>query len=438
MARQFNRWTRHPDRRACASRTSWSASDYQRFPSFWDDPQLRKWNLWGYVDESHVAQACRRALEADVAGAEAFIIAAADTVMQRPSRELMAEVFPGVPVRDGVDGHDTLLGIDKARRVLGYAPGLHLEGALLMDQVRLGAHRPARLAHLPRDDELRQRLRPPVGARRGGRRADHPARGRGAASTSSTPPTSTPTAPARRSSAGRLLPKFVARDEVVIATKVHGRMTPGPERPRACRASTILAEIDASLRRLGTDYVDLYQIHRWDPHTPIEETMEALHDVVRAGKARYIGASSACTPGSSPRRSTSPSATAGRAFVSMQNHYNLLYREEEREMLPLCLDQGVGVIPWSPLARGLLTGTRTRDGERRTTRAETDAFERRALRPRRRTSTSSTASPRSRPSAALRRRRSRWPGCCTSPASPRRSSAPPSSSTSTTPSPPPT
>jgi nucleoside-diphosphate-sugar epimerase len=97
-------------------------ADYEQFPSYWDDPQLRKWNLWGYVDESHVAQSCRLALGADVAGAEAFVIAAGDTVMRRPSRDLMAEVFPGVPVRDGVDGHDTLLGIDKARRVLGYSP----------------------------------------------------------------------------------------------------------------------------------------------------------------------------------------------------------------------------------------------------------------------------------------------------------------------------
>jgi 1-deoxyxylulose-5-phosphate synthase len=171
---------------------------------------------------------------------------------------------------------------------------------------------------------------------------------------------------------GRLLPKFIARDEVVVATKVNGRMTPGPN-GRGLSRKHILSAIDASLERLGMDYVDLYQIHRWDPHTPIEETMEALHDVVRAGKARYIGASSmyawqfAKAQRVAERHGWTP-------FVSMQNHYNLVYREEEREMIPQCIDQGVGVIPWSPLARGLLTGTRTRSGEKRTVRAETDAF----------------------------------------------------------------
>jgi 1-deoxyxylulose-5-phosphate synthase len=171
---------------------------------------------------------------------------------------------------------------------------------------------------------------------------------------------------------GRLVPKYVARDEVVIATKVNGQMTPGPN-GRGLSRKHILSGIDASLQRLGMDYVDLYQIHRWDPRTPIEETMEALHDVVRAGKARYIGASSmhawqfAKAQHVAERNGWTP-------FVSMQNHYNLVYREEEREMIPQCLDQGVGVIPWSPLARGFLTGTRTRSGERRTTRAETDRF----------------------------------------------------------------
>jgi 1-deoxyxylulose-5-phosphate synthase len=171
---------------------------------------------------------------------------------------------------------------------------------------------------------------------------------------------------------GRLLPKYVARDEVVVATKVNGAMTPGPN-GRGLSRKHILAGIDASLGRLGMDYVDLYQIHRWDPRTPIEETMEALHDVVRAGKARYIGASSmyawqfAKAQRVAERHGWTP-------FVSMQNHYNLVYREEEREMIPQCIDQGVGVIPWSPLARGLLTGTRTRSGEKRTIRAETDAF----------------------------------------------------------------
>jgi 1-deoxyxylulose-5-phosphate synthase len=171
---------------------------------------------------------------------------------------------------------------------------------------------------------------------------------------------------------GRLLPKYIAREEVVVATKVNGAMTPGPN-GRGLSRKHILAGIDASLERLGMDYVDLYQIHRWDPRTPIEETMEALHDVVRAGKARYIGASSmyawqfAKAQRVAERHGWTP-------FVSMQNHYNLVYREEEREMIPQCIDQGVGVIPWSPLARGLLTGTRTRAGEKKTIRAETDAF----------------------------------------------------------------
>jgi aryl-alcohol dehydrogenase-like predicted oxidoreductase len=167
---------------------------------------------------------------------------------------------------------------------------------------------------------------------------------------------------------GRALNDFTSREEIVLATKVHGRMRPGPNGAGLSRKA-ILTEIDASLARLGTDYVDLYQIHRWDPQTPIEETMEALHDVVKAGKARYIGASSmyawqfAKAQHVAERNGWTP-------FVSMQNHYNLLYREEEREMLPLCLDQGVGVIPWSPLARGRLT----RDWDASTTRAETDEF----------------------------------------------------------------
>jgi 1-deoxyxylulose-5-phosphate synthase len=171
---------------------------------------------------------------------------------------------------------------------------------------------------------------------------------------------------------GRLVPKYISRDEVVIATKVNGRMTPGPN-GRGLSRKHVLSAIDASLERLGMDYVDLYQIHRWDPRTPIEETMEALHDVVRAGKARYIGASSMFAWQFAKAQSVA-AANGWTRFVSMQNHYNLVYREEEREMIPLCLDQGVGVIPWSPLARGFLTGTRTRSGERRTTRAETDRF----------------------------------------------------------------
>jgi aryl-alcohol dehydrogenase-like predicted oxidoreductase len=171
---------------------------------------------------------------------------------------------------------------------------------------------------------------------------------------------------------GRLLPKYISRDEVVVATKVNGAMTPGPN-GRGLSRKHILSGIDASLGRLGMDYVDLYQIHRWDPHTPIEETMEALHDVVRAGKARYIGASSMYAWQFAKAQRVAERHGWTR-FVSMQNHYNLVYREEEREMIPQCIDQGVGVIPWSPLARGLLTGTRTRSGEKKTIRAETDGF----------------------------------------------------------------
>jgi aryl-alcohol dehydrogenase-like predicted oxidoreductase len=172
---------------------------------------------------------------------------------------------------------------------------------------------------------------------------------------------------------GRLVGKLLSRDEVVIATKVHGQMTPGPN-GRGLSRKHILSAIDASLGRLGMDYVDLYQIHRWDKQSPIEETMEALHDVVRAGKARYIGASSMYA-WQFARAQHVAERNGWTRFVSMQNHYNLLYREEEREMIALCVDDGIGVIPWSPLARGFLTGTRTREGERRTTRAETDGFQ---------------------------------------------------------------
>jgi aryl-alcohol dehydrogenase-like predicted oxidoreductase len=171
---------------------------------------------------------------------------------------------------------------------------------------------------------------------------------------------------------GRLLPKFFQRDEVVVATKVFSPVGPG-QNDRGLSRKHILSGIDASLRRLDMDYVDLYQIHRWDNHTPIEETMEALHDVVRAGKARYIGASSMYAWQFAKAQHVAESSGFTR-FVSMQNHYNLIYREEEREMIPLCLDQGVGLIPWSPLARGVLAGNRTREGERRTTRANSDAF----------------------------------------------------------------
>ena len=171
---------------------------------------------------------------------------------------------------------------------------------------------------------------------------------------------------------GRLLGKFFRRDEVVVATKVYMPVGEG-ENARGLSRKHIMEAIDESLRRLGMDYVDLYQIHRWDPRTPIEETMEALHDVVKAGKARYVGASSMFAWQFAKAQYTADRHGWTR-FVSMQNYYNLLYREEEREMIPHCIDQGVAVIPWSPLARGTLAGTRTREGERRTTRANTDAF----------------------------------------------------------------
>ena len=167
---------------------------------------------------------------------------------------------------------------------------------------------------------------------------------------------------------GSLLAEFAPREDVVIATKVHGRMRPGPNGAGLSRAA-IMHEIDASLRRLGTDYVDLYQIHRFDPKVPVEETMEALHDVVKAGKARYLGASSmyAWQFAKLQEAATSHGWTP---FVSMQDQYNLLNREEEREMYPLCVDSGIGVIPWSPLARGRLT----RDWDDTTARSDTDEF----------------------------------------------------------------
>src|ERR1700681_3179934 len=171
---------------------------------------------------------------------------------------------------------------------------------------------------------------------------------------------------------GRLVGKMLTRDEMVIATKVFMPMTPG-ENGAGLSRKHILAAIDASLARLDMDYVDLYQIHRWDPRTPIEETMEALHDVVRSGKARYIGASSMFSWQFAKAQYTAE-AHGWTRFVSMQNHYNLVYREEEREMIPLCLDQGVGIIPWSPLARGLLAGARGRGGKRNTIRSGSDPF----------------------------------------------------------------
>jgi aryl-alcohol dehydrogenase-like predicted oxidoreductase len=172
---------------------------------------------------------------------------------------------------------------------------------------------------------------------------------------------------------GRLLGKMFRRDDVVVATKVFSPMGPG-ENSRGLSRKHILSGIDASLERLDMDYVDLYQIHRWDYQTPVEETMEALHDVVRAGKARYIGASSMFAWQFAKAQHAADDHGWTR-FVSMQNHYNLIYREEEREMIPQCIDQGVGVIPWSPLARGVLAGSRTREGERRTTRSNSDAFQ---------------------------------------------------------------
>ena len=168
---------------------------------------------------------------------------------------------------------------------------------------------------------------------------------------------------------GRALKDFgVPREEVVIATKVFNRMRPGPNGAGLSRKA-IFAELDASLRRLQTDYVDLYQIHRWDYETPVEETLEALHDVVKSGKVRYIGASSMHAWQFTKALYLSQ-LNGWTKFVSMQNHYNLIYREEEREMLPVCADQGIGVIPWSPLARGRLT----RPWDTATARAETDEF----------------------------------------------------------------
>src|SRR3954468_22841681 len=172
---------------------------------------------------------------------------------------------------------------------------------------------------------------------------------------------------------GRILARLLPREEYVLATKVHGRTWPG-ENGRGLGRKHVLASIDASLQRLGLDYVDLYQIHRIDPLTPIQETMEALNDVVRAGKARYIGASSMYA-WQFAKAQVSAERRGGAHFVSMQNHYNLIYREEEREMIPQCVDQGVGLIPWSPLARGFLAGTRTREGERRTRRSGTDPLQ---------------------------------------------------------------
>ncbi|MCX2478150.1 aldo/keto reductase [Pedobacter sp. MC2016-15] len=172
---------------------------------------------------------------------------------------------------------------------------------------------------------------------------------------------------------GRALRDFAKRDDYVLATKVFMPMSTDKSlNGKGLSRKHIMSAIDASLKRLGTDYVDLYQIHRWDYETPIEETMEALHDVVKAGKVRYIGASSMYSWQLAKAQYTAD-LNGWTRFVSMQPHYNLIYREEEREMIPFCQDQGLGIIPWSPLARGLLTGKRTKE-RNETERSKTDAF----------------------------------------------------------------
>jgi aryl-alcohol dehydrogenase (NADP+) len=171
---------------------------------------------------------------------------------------------------------------------------------------------------------------------------------------------------------GRALRDFTKREQVVIATKVFNHMSHDPN-DRGLSRKHILAAIDASLRRLGTDYVDLYQIHRWDTDTPIEETLQALHDVVRSGKVRYIGASSTMS-WQFAKALYLADLHGWTRFVSMQNHYNLVYREEEREMIPLCVEEGIGLIPWSPLARGFLAGNRKRGSRTATIREETDTY----------------------------------------------------------------
>jgi aryl-alcohol dehydrogenase-like predicted oxidoreductase len=171
---------------------------------------------------------------------------------------------------------------------------------------------------------------------------------------------------------GRALKEMARRDELVIATKLYNPMGSAPN-SRGLSRKHVMEAVDASLRRLGTDYIDLYQIHRWDDSTPIEETLAALHDLVRSGKVRYVGASSMYAWQFSKALYLADLRGWTR-FVSMQNHYNLIYREEEREMIPLCLDQGIGVIPWSPLARGFLAGTRSKDKSGETLRSRSDDF----------------------------------------------------------------
>ena len=219
---------------------------------------------------------------------------------------------------------------------------------------------------------------------------------------------------------GKALKDFARRDEVVIATKVHGRMRPGPNGAGLSRRA-IMAEIDNSLKRLGTDHVDLYQIHRWDHDTPIAETVEALHDVVKAGKARYIGASSMFAWQFA--KALHVAAQNGRTrFVSMQNMVNLIYREEEREMLPLCLAEGIGVMPWSPLARGKLARTLALP---QTARAATPIQTHFLPQPRKLTAKSSRPLRPWPTSGACPWRRWHWPGCWPSPASRHPSLAPP-------------
>ncbi|MDK2407612.1 aldo/keto reductase [Aphanizomenon sp. PH219] len=171
---------------------------------------------------------------------------------------------------------------------------------------------------------------------------------------------------------GRALKDFAKRDQVIIATKVFNKVGDGPN-DKGLSRKHIFDSIDASLRRLQTDYVDLYQIHRWDYETPIEETLEALHDLVKSGKVRYLGISSVYAWQFAKALYTADKHGWNR-FISIQNHYNLVYREEEREVIPLSLDQGIGIIPWSPLARGFLAGNRRKEGYGETVRAKTDEF----------------------------------------------------------------
>ena len=244
--------------------------------------------------------------------------------------------------------------------------------------------------------------------RRGRQPAASSAGGRGRASTSSTPPTSTPTAPARRSSAGRWR-EFADRDEIVLATKVHGRMRDGPNGAGLSRKA-IMTEIDAQPAPAR------HRLRRPLPDPPVGSDDADRGDdrgAARRGQGRARPATSAprrCGPGSSPRRCTPPTAHGWTRFVSMQDHYNLLYREEEREMLPLCADQGIGVIPWSPLARGRLT--RDWDATTRPRARPTSSARRSTTTP---TAPSSSGWPQSPPNAASRGRRSRWPGCCAKP-----------------------